>query len=156
MSSSGHDKPGGKPGQRNRKAEQQRSKKPEQSQSHIQERQQDAQDKEQIDTAVASTEVAPVVAAAPAETLPVGLHTIAAAYSDYTKKSLEETRSFVEKLSEVRSLEKALEVQTEFAKRAYESFVTESQKMRELYGKLARQSFKPLERFVTKSTMTPR
>jgi hypothetical protein len=156
MSSSGHDKPGGKPGQRNRKAEQQRSKKPEQTQSHIQERQPDAQDKEQIDLAVASTEVAPAVAAAPVETLPVGLHTIAAAYSDYTKKSLEETRSFVEKLSEVRSLEKALEVQTEFAKRAYESFVTESQKMRELYGKLARQSFKPLERFVTKSTMTPR
>ena len=156
MSNLGHDKPGGKPGQRNKKAEQQRAKKPEQPQSPMPERQQDAKDKEQIDTVVASTETAPVVAPAPAETPPIGLNTIAAAYSDYTKKSLEQTRSFVEKLTEVRSLDKALEVQTDFAKQAYDTFVAESQKMRELYGKLARQTFKPLEGFLTKSTTTPR
>ena len=156
MSNLGHDKPGGKAGQRNRKAEQQRAKKPEQPQSPMPERQQDAKDKEQIDTAVASTETAPVVSPPPADAPPIGLHTIAAAYSDYTKKSLEETRSFVERLSEVRSLDKALEVQTEFAKQAYDTFVAESQKMRELYGKLARQTFKPLQGFVIKSTTTPR
>ena len=66
MSSSGHDKHGGKPGQRNRKAEQQRAKKPAQPQSHLQERQQDAEDKEQIDMAVASTEAAPTVTSPPA------------------------------------------------------------------------------------------
>jgi len=114
---------------------------------------QDAQ--AQPETAVASAEAAPALAAAPAETLPVGLHTIATAYSEYTKKSFEETRCLVEKLSQVRSLDKALEVQTEFAKRAYDNFIAESQKMRELYGKLARQTFKPLEGFVTKSTTTP-
>jgi len=37
----------------------------------------------------------------------------------------------------VRSLEKAVEVQTEFARQAYETFVTESQKIRELYSGLA-------------------
>jgi hypothetical protein len=151
MSSSGHNKHGGKPGQRNRKAE---AKKPEQPQNPVPERQQDAP--APIETAAASTEAATVTAAVPAETLPIGLHTIATAYSDYTKKSLEETRSFVERLSEVRSLDKAVEVQTEFAKQAYDTFVAESQKMRELYGKLARQTFKPLEGFVTKSTPTPR
>jgi hypothetical protein len=154
MSSSGHNKPGGKPGQRNRKAEQRRAKKPEHPQSSMPERQPDAE--KQTDTAVASTETAPIGAAAPAGTLPIGLHTIATAYGDYTRKSLEETRSFVEKLSEVRSFDKAMEVQTEFAKQAYDTFVAESQKMRELYGKLARQTFKPLEGFVTKSTPTPR
>src|ERR1700694_4984483 len=104
------------------------------------------------ETAVASPETAPGVAAPPADALPIGLHAIAAAYSDYTKKSLDETRSFVEKLSGVRSFDKAMEVQTEFAKQAYDTFVAESQKMRELYGKLALQTFKPLEGFVTKST----
>ena len=154
MSSGDRNKPGGKSGQRNRKTEPRRSKKPDQPQSPMPERQQDAE--KQIDAVVASSETASVGAAAPADPSPIGLHTIVTAYSDYTKKSFEETRSFVEKLSEVRSLDKAVEVQTEFAKQAYDTFVAELQKMRELYGKLARQTFKPLEGFVTKSTPTPR
>ena len=52
---------------------------------------------------------------------------IAAAYGDYTKKSFEDTKLFVEKLCGARSLDKAIEVQTEFAKTAYETFVTKSQ-----------------------------
>jgi hypothetical protein len=54
---------------------------------------------------------------------------IATAYGDYTKKSFEDTKAFVEKLSGVRSLGKAIEVQTEFAKTAYETFVTDSRKI---------------------------
>jgi phasin family protein len=154
MSSGDHNKPGGKPGQRNRKAEQRRSKKPDQSQNPMPKPPPDAD--KQIDMAAAPSETAAIGAAAPADASPVGLHTIATAYSDYTRKSFEETRSFVEKLSEARSLDKAVEAQTEFAKQAYETFIAESQKMRELYGKLARQTLKPLEGFVTKSTPTAR
>jgi phasin family protein len=154
MSSQDQSKPGGKHGQRKRKAEKPRSKKPDQPQSPAPERREDAD--KQIDMTVAPSETASIGAAAPADALPIGLHTIATAYGDYTRKSLEETRSFVEKLSEARSLEKAVEAQTEFAKQAYETFVAESQKMRDLYGKLARQTLKPLEGFVTKSTPTPR
>ena len=40
---------------------------------------------------------------------------IAAAYGDYTKKSFEDTKLFVEKLCGAKSLENAIEVQTEFA-----------------------------------------
>jgi hypothetical protein len=54
-----------------------------------------------------------------------GLQAIAAAYGDYTKKSFEETKSFVEKLSGVRSFDKAIEAQNEFAKSAYETFVAD-------------------------------
>jgi hypothetical protein len=79
-----------------------------------------------------------------------GLQAIASAYGDYTKKSFEDTRSYVEKLSGVKSLDKALEVQTEFAKSSYETFVTESQKLAGLYTDLARQTYKPLEGFVAK------
>ena len=81
---------------------------------------------------------------------------IATAYSDYTKKSFEDTKSFVEKMSAVRSLDKAIEVQTEFAKTAYETFVTESQKIGALYGDLAKQSYKPFGGFVAKMTPTNR
>ena len=68
---------------------------------------------------------------------------IATAYGDYTKKSFEDTSSFVEKLSGVKSLDKAIEIQTEFAKSAFETFVAESQKIGGLYGDLAKQSSKP-------------
>jgi hypothetical protein len=80
-------------------------------------------------------------------TFPTGFQEIAVAYGDYTKKSFEDTRSFVEKLSGVKSFEKAIEIQTEFAKTAYETFVTESQKIGALYGNLAKQSYKPFGGF---------
>ena len=97
--------------------------------------------KEQIETVVAS-----------ATALQNGLQPIASAYGGYTKKSFEDTKSFVEKLSGVSSLDKAIEVQTEYAKSAYETFVAESQKIAGLYTNLAKQTFKPLEGIVAKFT----
>ena len=95
--------------------------------------------KEQYETAVAA-----------ATGLQNGLQAIATAYGDYTKKSYEDTKSFVEKLSGVKSLDKAIEAQSEFAKTAYETFVADSQKIAGLYGDLAKQVFKPLESLVAK------
>jgi phasin family protein len=97
--------------------------------------------KEHMDTVVAS-----------ATTVQNGLQAIASAYGDYTKKSFEDTKSFVEKLSGVKSLDKAIEVQTEFAKSAYETFVTESQKIAGLYTDLAKQAYKPVEGLIAKFT----
>src|ERR1700756_4403571 len=84
------------------------------------------------------------------ETVQSGLQAIASAYGDYTKKSYEDTKSLVEKLSGVKSLDKAFEAQSEYAKTAYETFVADSQKIAGLYGDLAKQVFKPLESLVTK------
>ena len=97
--------------------------------------------KEQLETAVAH-----------ATSLQQGLSAIASAYGDYAKKSYEDSKSFMEKLSGVKSLDKALEAQSEYAKTAYETFVADSQKIAGLYGDLARQSFKPLEGMVAKFT----
>ena len=102
-------------------------------------------DKEQIDASDASTKA-----------FPAGFQAIATAYGDYTRKSFEDTRSFVEKLSGVKSFDKAVEIQTEYAKTAYETFVTESQKIGALYGELARQSYKPFGGLVAKMTPTNR
>ena len=95
--------------------------------------------KEQYETAVAT-----------ATGLQNGLSAIATAYGDYTKKSYEDTRSFVEKLSGVRSLDKAIEAQSEYAKTAYETFVSDSQKIAGLYGDLAKQACKPVENLIAK------
>jgi hypothetical protein len=87
---------------------------------------------------------------------PGGFQAIATAYGDYTKKSFEDTKSFVEKLSSVKSFDKAVEIQTEFAKSAFETFVAESQKIGALYGDLAKQACKPFGGFAAMMTPTNR
>jgi hypothetical protein len=86
-------------------------------------------------------------AAARVDYFPVGIQAIAYAYADYTRKSFEDSRSFVEKLMGVRSLDKAIELQTEFARQACANFVAESQKICDLSGELARQISAPWARF---------
>jgi hypothetical protein len=158
MSTTPRDKSSGRPHQRSRKADQ-RSQKPEQQQSpKIDQRHED-----EIGPMVALTdaptngaaalsdvpligEVAPadvpsIATAAPAANHEISLQTIANAYGDYTKRSFQEARSFVEKLMVARSFDKAIEIQTEFARQAYENFVAESQKIYELYSELAKQIF---------------
>jgi phasin family protein len=201
MSTTKQDKPGGKPRQRNQKADQ-RSRKSDQQQSPKLD-QRDA--KEQIGPIVASTDVStigadaladvppadsPSIGAAapadassigavapadapsidavapadapsigavgPADNFPVSIQTIANAYTDYTKKSFEETASFVEKLTGVRTLDKAIEVQAEFAKQAYETFVAESQRICGLYSELAKQLFKPFAGLLARATHSGR
>ena len=151
-------------GQRKGKAEQpskkgeQRNRKPAQQQKAKADLLQVAREKsseeirEPVSTPAASTEI-PVTPAAPTrtslagsvETSPVNFQTVANAYGDFSRKSLEQTRSFFEKLAGVRSLDKVFELQTEFAREAYETFVTESRRIRELHGQLAAQRLKRLE-----------
>ena len=90
----------------------------------------------------APAEAAPADTAKPAETSPVGLQTIATAYRDYTRKSIQDAQSYVEKLSGVRSLDKAMEVQSEFAKQAYETFAADSRKICGLYGEFFTQTMR--------------
>ncbi|WP_420738103.1 phasin family protein [Bradyrhizobium japonicum] len=100
---------------------------------------------EQIDTGTASSNA-----------FRGGFLAIAAAYGDYSKKSFEDTKMFVEKLSGVKSLDETIEVQTEFAKAAFETFVTQSQTIGVLYSDLAEQSYKPFGDFVAKMPPTNR
>ncbi|MGA7994548.1 MAG: phasin family protein [Bradyrhizobium sp.] len=102
-----------------------------------------------VDTG-ASEDAGPVRAGAAAAAAPVNLQTIANAYGDYTRRSLEETRSFVEKLRNAKSIDKAVEVQTEFAHHAFEMFVAESRKIYGLHKELAKQALKPLEGLMNK------
>jgi Phasin protein len=100
--------------------------------------------------AAAPADALSIDAAAPADDCPVSIQTIANAYVDYTRKSLQESRSFVEKLMGVRSFDNAIEVQTEFARQALANFVAGSQKICELYGKLATQMVRTWEGLASK------
>jgi hypothetical protein len=76
---------------------------------------------------------------------------IAVEVADYQKKSFEDGSAALEKLFGVKSLDKAIEVQTEYAKTAYEGFVAKASKIGELYADFAKESYKPLETLMAKA-----
>lgn len=76
---------------------------------------------------------------------------IAVELADYSKKSFEESTAMIEKLFGVKSLEKAIEVQSEYAKAAYEGFVAETTKLGEMYSALAKETYKPFEALMAKA-----
>jgi phasin family protein len=80
-----------------------------------------------------------------AASLAKGLQTIAAETTDYSKKSLENSSAFVEKLLGAKSLDNAIQIQSEYAKTTYEGFVAQATKIGELYTNLAKEAFKPME-----------
>lgn len=76
---------------------------------------------------------------------------IAVEVADYQKKSFEDGTAALEKLFGVKSFEKAIEVQTEFAKIAYEGFVAKASKIGELYADFAKETYKPFENLMAKA-----
>jgi len=80
-----------------------------------------------------------------------GLQAIAVEATDYSKKSFETGSAALEKLLASKSLEKAMEVQSAFARQAYEGFVAEATKIGELYAEVAKDAYKPFESMVAKA-----
>jgi hypothetical protein len=76
---------------------------------------------------------------------------IAVEMADYSKKAFEEGTAALEKMFGVKSFDKAIEVQTEYAKTAYEGFVAEATKLGELYSDLAKETYKPFESIMAKA-----
>lgn len=77
---------------------------------------------------------------------------IATEVADYSKKSFEDSTAALEKLVGAKTLEKAIEIQSDYAKTAYEAFVAQATKLGALYTDLAKESCKPLEGFLAKVT----
>lgn len=80
-----------------------------------------------------------------------GAQAIAVEVADYSKKSFEDSTAALEKLFGVKTVEKAIEVQTEYAKSAYEGFVAKASKIGEMYADLAKESYKPFETILAKA-----
>jgi Phasin protein len=182
MSTTQQDKSTGKPRQRSRKADRRGQKSDQQRIPKLNQRDEDQIDAmvastdaptnvavapAELPSSAASTptdvplmgapaDAPPIGAVAPADNGPISILTIANAYGNYTKKSFQETGSLVERLMGVRSFDKAIEVQTEFARQAYANFLAESQKIFELYSQLAKQIFRPWQGFAAKGAQAGR
>ena len=70
-----------------------------------------------------------------------GTQAIVVDTADYAKKSFEQGAATFEKLLGAKSLDKAIEIQTAHVQDAYKDMVAQSAKTRELYTKLAQDTF---------------
>lgn len=73
-----------------------------------------------------------------------GLQDLAAESTEYSKKAFAASSATVEKLLGARSVEAAIQIQTDYAKQAYEGFVAQASKFSELYTKVASDALKPV------------
>jgi hypothetical protein len=72
-----------------------------------------------------------------------GAQAIAAEGADYARKSFEQGTATLEKLLGAKSLEKAIEIQTDYLKTSYEGFVAQATKVGGLYADLAKTASQP-------------
>ncbi len=75
-----------------------------------------------------------------------GWQAIAAEMTDYSKRSLEDSTQTIERLLSAKSVEQAVEIQTTFAKRAYDEYMHQMQKLGGMYGEFAKEAHRPVER----------
>ena len=75
-----------------------------------------------------------------------GWQAIAAEMTDYSKRSFEDGTQTIEKLMSARTVEQAFEIQSSYAKRSYEEYMHQMQKLGGMYSEFAREAYRPLER----------
>ncbi len=89
---------------------------------------------------------------AASSTLQKGLQQMATEATAYSKKQLEVSSAAVEKLMGTKSLDAAFQIQSDYAKSAYEAFIAQATKFGELYTGLAKDAMKPVEVAVSKAS----
>ena len=90
--------------------------------------------KEQVDAALKSFGV-----------VSKGIQAVAVESTDYAKTSFENGTAVFEKLAGAKTLDKAIEIQSEFVKSSFEAAVAQAAKFGELYTTLAKDAAKPFE-----------
>ncbi len=82
-----------------------------------------------------------------------GLQAIAAEVTGYSKKAVEDSMRAFEQLMGAKSLEQAVEIQSQFTKKAYDTYMAEMSKLGEMYVGLAKNAYKPVESALAKKTV---
>ena len=77
--------------------------------------------------------------------------TIARAHTDFAKNLMQHNSEFISQLASVREPTKLMELQSEYMKNGYETFVAESKRIADLYADLFKQTTKPLEDLIAKN-----
>jgi len=75
-----------------------------------------------------------------------GWQAIATEMTDYTKRSFEEGTATFEKLLSAKSMEQAMEIQSGYARRAYDGYLHQMSKLGGLYAEWAKEAYKPVEK----------
>lgn len=75
---------------------------------------------------------------------------IATEVTDYSKQAFEDGTATFEKLVGAKSVEQAVEIQTDFAKKAYEGYISQASKIGEMYVDIAKEIYKPVEEVIAK------
>ncbi|MEF2550206.1 phasin family protein [Aurantimonas sp. A2-1-M11] len=82
-----------------------------------------------------------------------GFQQIASETSEFAKRAYEQQAEFMEKLFQLRSPDKVIALQNEYAKTAYQGWVSQATRMSEICSDVAKETYKPLEQsMVTLST----
>ncbi len=80
-----------------------------------------------------------------------GMQAMAAEMTEFSKKSYEDGVAAFEKMAGVKTLDKAFEVQADYMKGAYESFVAQATRMNEMFTAAAKDAYKPYEAAFSKT-----
>ena len=80
-----------------------------------------------------------------AATMSKGMQEIAAETADYSKQAMSAGAEVVERLMGAKSVETAVQIQSDYAKTAYEGFVAKSTKINEIIVKVASEAIKPAQ-----------
>lgn len=73
---------------------------------------------------------------------------IATEMTDYSKRSFDDGVAVVQKLASAKSVPEAMEIQTAYAKSAYEDYLQQMSKISAMYQTLAKDALKPFARAV--------
>ena len=80
-----------------------------------------------------------------------GFQALATEVAEYSKKSFEDNSALVERMLGVKTIDKAIEVQSAFIKSSYETYLARMTKIGELYADLAKESYRPVATAMAKA-----
>jgi len=79
-----------------------------------------------------------------------GIQAIVARWAEFSKRSFEDATRAWEQMISAKSIESAFEIQTNYAKNAYENWMAEMSKLGEMYSSIVRDAYKPVEKTMEK------
>jgi hypothetical protein len=80
-----------------------------------------------------------------------GFQAIAATVADYSKRAFEDGTRAWEQLIGVKSVEQAWEIQSKYAKKAFDDYASHASKLSEMYVDMARNAYRPVGQATAKA-----
>jgi len=81
-----------------------------------------------------------------------GFQAITARLTDYSKRAFDDATRVYEQLIGAKSVEQVFEIQAQYAKTAYDTYISEVSKLGEMYVGLARNAYAPVEQAAAKAS----